>query len=84
MQDNLQNRSNEGKNKSLMFNTAFYLKLLIFSSIRKLYTIQLGQKFSCFPHFLKTSSESVDFIEFIFENGCCRRIFGNVSAKIKE
>jgi len=37
-----------------------------------------------FPHFLKMSSESIDFTEFIFENGCCMRIFGNVSAKIKE
>ena len=52
--------------------------------INKLFFLIGDPGSACFPHFLKTSSERPDFTEFIFENGCCRRIFGNVSAKIKE
>ena len=38
---------------------------------------------SCFPHFLKASSGGIDFIELIFRNGCCKPIFVDVFAKIK-
>jgi hypothetical protein len=30
----------------------------------------LAEVTPCFPHFLKTSSESIDFTALIFENGC--------------
>ena len=33
---------------------------------------------SCFPQFFKIGSERLDFIEVLFENGCCRAIFGYV------
>ena len=39
---------------------------------------------SCFPHFLKTSSASPDFIGMVFEIGCCNAIFVHVFKKIKE
>ena len=39
---------------------------------------------SCFPHFFLKHSKTLDFVELILENGCCKRIFGHVFAKIKE
>ena len=36
------------------------------------------ESFSCFPQFFKIGSERLDFIEVLFENGCCRAIFGYV------
>jgi hypothetical protein len=40
--------------------------------------------FSCFPHFIKRCSESLDFIEMDFENGCCMPIFGHVYPQAQE
>jgi len=36
---------------------------------------------SCFTHFLKTCSESIDFTGWGFENGCPTAIFEDVFAK---
>ncbi len=36
---------------------------------------------TCFTHFLKTCSESIDFTGLSFENGCPAGIFGHVFAK---
>jgi len=35
---------------------------------------------SCFPHFLKTSSERLEFTEYVLSNGCPVCIFGYVFA----
>ncbi len=43
-----------------------------------------GLLLSCFPHFLKSSSESLDFTGLSFENECCEAIFTHVFTKIKE
>ncbi len=37
--------------------------------------------FSCFPHFSKTSSVGIDFIEKCFEFGCPVAIFEDVYSK---
>ena len=66
------------------FRISVWKNLLIYRIFEPLSFEKINSFLSCFPHFLKTSSERLDFTEFIFENGCCRGIFGNVSAKIKE
>jgi hypothetical protein len=44
---------------------------------------RIASSFSCFPHFLKTSSESVDFTEFIFEMGVAGVFLGMFLRKLK-
>ena len=38
---------------------------------------------SCFPHFSKTSSETLDFIGLSLKSGCCKVIFVDVLRKLK-
>jgi len=40
-----------------------------------IFTISPFYYFACFPHFLKTSSETPDFIEFHFQSGCRNTFF---------
>jgi hypothetical protein len=46
------------------------VKAVIGKLFAKTSGIRDAKVISCFPHFLKTSSESIDFTELIFENGC--------------